>query len=64
MLDVSGNTIEVGDKVAYCVARYSSLKVGYVTRKTPNGVRVASCKTAKHGLFRYPDQISKITTSL
>lgn len=59
MVDVNGTPVEVGDKVAYCSTHYSSLKVGYVTKVTPNGVRVGIHEN-QVGLVRHRTQIAKL----
>lgn len=38
--DLVGNDVRVGDAVAYCMAGYSALRTGRVSKITPSGVSV------------------------
>lgn len=59
MRDFSGNEIQVGDTVAYCIPSYSQISVGRVINVTPTGATVED-RDNKKKISRHKCQIQKI----
>lgn len=59
MKDFRGQTLEVGDRVAYAQAGHTTLYEGVIIKVTPKGVKVDRDIRAE-GVFRYGTDVVKL----
>ena len=60
MKDVTGNTLQIGDKVATTVSCYEELQIVYVTGFAPCKIRVNKESIEGKGSCKFPSQVVKI----